>query len=339
MADYIDLQYAMMLSSRLERFKVKSMSPYKANFRCNLCGDSQKSKTKTRGWITEFPKTGRLHFNCFNCGSSEPLGKYIKITDPNLYNDYVAEKYINKEKLEPVSAPINQKAKTEPPKFNKATLSKIKKISQLKHDHPVRVYVDKRQIPTNQHYRLYYAPKFMAWINQIVPDKFASVERDEPRLVMPLINKSGDVFGVSARGFNPNGLRYITILFDDQPKIFGLDKVNFNETYYITEGAIDSLFLSNSVAMVGADTNMSGLDNTSNAIFVHDAEPRNAEICRRMENLLKGGYRVCIWPSDVPAKDINDMHLNGMSNIEATIKSNAYSGLEGQLRFRAWKKC
>lgn len=336
MSSYVDVQYASLVGGQLQRFVIKHRNPFKANFRCPICGDSQKSKSKTRAWIIESPKTGAFHYHCFNCGASQGFSSFLKSNYPLLYGEYIAEKYVKSATDGPS---VDEQAKTQKPVFNKNPLAKIKKISQLKHDHPVKQYIDKRQIPTSQHYRLYYAPKFMTWIDELIPNKFADLKKDEPRLVMPLINKSGKVFGVSARGFNPTGLRYITIMFDDVPKIFGLDKVDFTKKYLVTEGALDSLFLSNAIAMVGADTNMSGLENLENAIFVHDAEPRNLQICDRMEKLLRGGHKVCIWPSNVLGKDINEMYLNGMQNIEKTILENTFSGLEGQLRLRSWKRC
>jgi transcription elongation factor Elf1 len=337
MANFVDVQYATMLAGRFQQYKVKHRNPLKINFRCPICGDSQKSRTKSRGWITEMPKTGQLHYTCFNCGASESFSKFAKMMDQSLYNDYIADRYLDKTRDKPEI--IDEKAKTETPDFKKNPLSAIKKISQLKHDHPVKQYIEKRQIPTDQHYRLYYAPKFMTWINSLIPNKFENIKKDEPRLIMPLIDKDGKVFGVSARAFDPKSLRYITIMFDEKPKIFGLDTVDFNKRYFVTEGGLDSMFLSNSVAMVGADARIEGLDHLENAIFVHDAEPRNLEICNRMEKLLKQGRKICIWPSSVPAKDINDMHLKGMKYIEKVIIENTYQGLIGQLKMKEWRKC
>lgn len=338
MTNFVDVQYATLLAGRFPMFRVKHRNPLKINFRCPICNDSQKSKTKARGWIVEIPKTEHLHYNCFNCGVSQSFASFAKTIDPNLYNEYVAERYLQQNKSDDGSS-IDEKAKTEKPVFNKNPLSKLKKISQLSHDHPAKKYIEQRQIPPDQHYRIYYSPKFMTWINTLIPNKFENIKKDEPRLVIPLFDRKGKVFGVSARGFNPNGLRYITIMFEDRPKLFGLDKVNFNKTYIVTEGAIDSMFLSNSVAMVGADARLDGLTNVEKAIFCMDAEPRNAQICKRMEKLLNLGHKVCIWPPDVPAKDINEMHLNGMKNIEQTIRENTYSGLQGLLKYREWKKC
>lgn len=337
MVDHVDLHYASMLSGRLERYKVRSTNPYKINFRCPACGDSQKSQAKTRGWLLE--KNNSFHFYCHNCGSSQSFQFFLKSVDSLLYNDYVAEKFLKDTKT-PSKPSVDVASQTEfkQPEFNKHPLKKIKKISSLSLDHPIRKYIDKRRIPPSQHYRLYFSPKFKTWINSIVPNKFERVGKDEPRLVIPFLDENGYVFGVSARGFDPNGIRYITIMFKDVPKIFGLDSVDFEKTYFVVEGALDSLFLSNAVAMAGADGSTSALKKTDNAIFVFDAEPRNKEIHKRIERLIKAGHRVCIWPSSVPGKDINEMVLNGMNNVEEVIRENTYRGLEASLRLAAWRK-
>lgn len=334
MVDFVDLQYATMLSSRLEHFKVRSTNPYKINFRCPVCGDSQKSRSKARGWLLE--KENTFHFYCHNCGASQSFSFFLKNVDGLAYKDYVAEKFV-KDTTKAVKTTIEE-VKFEKPVFDTAPLKKLKKISQLSVDHPLKNYIDKRRIPPHHHYRMYYAPKFKTWVNSIIPNKFEDVKKDEPRLVIPFLDKDGKMFGVSARGFDPNGIRYITIMFDDRPKIFGLDKVNFNKTYFVVEGALDSMFLSNAVAMAGAEGSTAALENTSNAIFVFDAEPRNKEIHKRMEKIIRDGHRICIWPSDVPAKDINEMVLLGKNDVEQTILNNTFKGLEASLKLTLWRK-
>lgn len=337
MVDFVDVQYATQLASRFQRFQVKHRNPLKINFRCPICGDSKKSKTKSRGWINEIQATNHLHYSCFNCGVSLSFDKFAKQMDPLLYNDYIAEKYLRKASGDISNA--DERAKTKTPKFNKKILSGLKKVSQLRHDHPAKKYIESRKIPSEQHYRIYYSPKFMTWVNTIIPNKFANTSKDEPRLVIPLFDKSGSVLGVSSRGFDPNGMRYITIMFQENaPKVFGLDKVDFNKKYYVTEGAFDAMFLSNSVAMVGADARIEALENIGNAVFVHDAERRNKEIVERMSKLLDKGYKVCIWPTNVPDKDINAMFLKGVSNVQQIIDNNTFEGLYGQLKLKEWKQ-
>ena len=335
MVDFTELKYAQMLSGRLENFRIKNTNPYKINFRCPLCGDSQKSRSKARGWLLESKNT--FHYYCHNCGSSQGFSFFLRGIDSLLYKDFVAERFIANTDVKEETTSDDQ-FKTNAPKFNKQNpLRKIKKISQLKHDHAVKRYIQRRQIPPQHHYRLYYAQKFKTWINEIIPNKFQNVGKDEPRLVIPFLDANGNCFGVSARGFDPNGIRYITIMFEDRPKIFGLDKVDFNQPYHIVEGAIDSFFLQNAVAMAGAEGTTKGVENLDNAVFVFDAEPRNKEIHKRMEKVIKAGYNLCIWPDDVPGKDINEMFLAG-SNPERIIEENTYNGLQAELKFRQWRK-
>lgn len=334
MVDFVDIQYAQMLSGRLDNFKIKHTNPYKINFRCPLCGDSQKSRSKSRGWILE--RDNKFSYYCHNCGASQGFGYFLKTVDPLLYNDYITEKFVANTTVTSTEKP--EQFKTPTPKFNSNPLKKLKKISQLPHDHAIKRYIEKRKIPPQHHYRLYFAQKFKTWINEIIPNKFEKVGKDEPRLVIPFLDEKGQVFGVSARGFDPNGIRYITIMFEERQKIFGLDKVNFNEPYYIVEGAIDSFFLENAVAMAGAEGNSNGVKNPENAVFVFDSEPRNKEIHKRMEKVIKQGHKICIWPSDVPGKDINEMYLNGLHDVEKVIENNTYKGLQAELKFAAWRK-
>ena len=338
----VDLKYSGILSSRLDRYSIKSNMPYRANMRCPICGDSQKNKSKARGWILE--KDNSAIYYCHNCGASMSMKNLLKRIDTNLYNDYIVDTALEK------GLKVKKKAEVKPldtlvtkrPKFTKkgSPLLKIKKLGSLAADHPVRSYVNKRKIPTNKHYKLYYAPKFNAWVNSLVPDKL-SEKYDEPRLVLPFIDKKNNVFGFQGRAFKKESIRYITIMLDeDMPKIFGLQDVNFDRTYYVVEGPIDSLFLNNCVAMAGADGNASGLESVENAIFVFDNEPRNKEIVARMEKALDKGYKVCIWPSNILDKDINDMILSGIKgvDIQMIIDQNSYSGLRGKLQLSEWRK-
>ena len=46
------------------------------NFRCPYCGDSQKSRSKARGFV--FRKKNDLFFKCHNCAVGASLGNLIK---------------------------------------------------------------------------------------------------------------------------------------------------------------------------------------------------------------------------------------------------------------------
>jgi transcription elongation factor Elf1 len=92
MAEFIDVQFAQMLSGRLEHFKIRHTNPYKINFRCPICGDSQKSRSKARGWLLE--RDNKFSYYCHNCGASQGFNYFLKTVDPLLYNDYIAQKFV-----------------------------------------------------------------------------------------------------------------------------------------------------------------------------------------------------------------------------------------------------
>ena len=90
--------------------------------------------------------------------------------------------------------------------------------------------------------------------------------------------------------------------------------------------------------MAGADGNVNGLQNLENAVFVFDNEKRNKEIHKQIERLIRDGRSVCIWPSTIQEKDINDMYLKGIHNVKDIIDRNTFKGLEASLKFMSWRR-
>ena len=346
--NHVDLKYCGILSTRLDRYEIKQTNPYEANFRCYVCGDSKKSTNKKRGWILD--KGNKAFYYCHNCGYSRPLDYFLKDHFHSLYDEYVTDIVMEKKSLnrnvpkKQDVKPLDKLVMAQPKFTNKSSpLRRIKKVSSLPSDHPVKKYVEKRKIPAKQHYRLYYAPKFNKWVNSIIPDKL-NTKYDEPRLVIPLIDKNDVMFGFAGRSFDPKAsLRYITIMIDEEmPKVFGLDTVDFDKKYYVVEGQIDSLFLTNAVAMAGADGNTHALENVDNAVFMFDNEPRNKEIVARMVKVIERGDKIVILPHSVSkyGKDINEMVMNGLTtaDIELLLDNHTYSGLEAKLALTIWKR-
>ena len=126
------------------------------------------------------------------------------------------------------------------------------------------------------------------------------------------------------------------MLDDSRTKVFGLDRVDFNKTVYITEGPFDSLFIDNAIAMAGADIDWKLIDN-KDAVFVFDNEKRNPEIVKRMAKVIDKGYEVVIWPDHLIEKDLNDMTISG-HNVQSLVEFNTYDGLEANVKLSEWKK-
>ena len=339
--DYIDNKYIGILGVRLERFQKKGKALW--NFRCPYCGDSQKDKLKARGYL--FENKGDVLYKCHNCGLATGLSQLINHVSPPLKREYVLEKF----KHEPSPRKVKEKSSEDffktnkTPTFNLDPLKHITCLTKLAQDHPARVYVQSRKIPTRQIPRLYYTDTFKEWTNSIVKNKFPNVAKDEARLIIPFFDKTGKMIAFQGRSLNPNNpVRYITIkITDDECKLYGMERMDESKTVYVTEGPIDSLFLDNAIAMAGSDlANSCNLNSETDFVIVMDNENRNKEIVKKIEAFIEKGYSVCIWDAKIKQKDINDMILSGMSSEELhkSIKTRTFKGLQAKMALNKWKR-
>lgn len=327
---YLDIKYIQLISPQLEKFAKKKSDLY--NFRCPYCGDSRKRQDKARGYF--FRMKNEMIFKCHNCGAGRNLANFLKDHNQMLHDQYIMEKYQH------TTTTKKKKIKLDDLDFNtpifKSTQVDIdlEKISELNTTHPAREYLSNRKIKDLDSF--YYCPKFKQWTNTI-KKSFDNLKQDSPRIIIPLRDETGKLFGYQGRSLAPKAkIRYITIILDEsKPKVYGLDKVNQEEIVYVTEGPFDSTFIRNSIAMCGSDVELGNL--SSKFVFVYDNEPRNREICAKIGKTIQQGNSVVIWPSSITEKDINDMVMAG-HNVQSVVESNTYQGLEAQIRFNAWKK-
>ena len=339
MPDYIDTKYLNLLSPQLRNFKRKDESLY--NFSCCYCGDSQKNQNKARGYV--FQKEGNYIYKCHNCGQGASLPNLIKHVNPQLHKQYVLEKFSdNKPKENDASTKTALKFKKKPA-YQKTALKDLKKISQLRIDHPARLWVEKRLIPKSKHYKLYYAPKFYEFAKKFAPTKYGEIKKDEPRLIIPFVDANGELIAFQGRAFGKTDLRYITVKVNEEaPKIFGLDTIDRTKTVYVVEGPIDSLFLENACAMAGSGISNESIGKigTDDIVFVFDNEPRNKEIVGLIEKRINAGYKVVIFPDYIEEKDVNDMVIGGKtpSEIKDIINDNVFKGLSAKTRLSEWRK-
>ena len=332
MSNYVDLKYINILSVRLEQFKQKGKNLF--NFRCPYCGDSQKDKTKARGYL--YAVKNDMFYKCHNCGLGTNMPNFIKDRDQKLYSEYCLEKFKKKPKKEEVDFK---------PKFDKVEFDDLNlgmKISDLKDTHPAKKFVLDRKIPRDKLDLLYCCNRFMTLVNRVKPGTFKDVTKDYPRLIIPFYDESGKLFAFQGRAFGKEQPKYITIKLDEsKQKVYGLERVNFLQPIKVVEGPLDSLFLDNCLASAGAD-----LKNVKKSLpedqitYIYDNEPRNREIIKHMYSVIDKGYSLVIWPDDLKHKDINDMIISGLTSEQITdiIHNNTFSGLAATAKLDFYKR-
>ena len=320
--NHVDSKFIGLLSSKLEKFKRVKSNLY--NFRCPVCGDSKKNKSKTRGYL--YGMKADVNFKCHNCGASMTLSGFLKHLDPVLHKQYVFERF--------KQGTTGRATVVEEPKFNFETPKFKTKIRLPKaSENPSSDgYLTARKLDSTQ---FYYAEGFKKFVNTL-KQTFDDTKYDEERIIIPLYYEK-NLIGLQGRSLGPSKVKYITVMLnDDAPKIYGLDNIRKDAPVYITEGPFDSTFIRNSIAMCGADANVDRW-GISNPVWIYDNEPRNIEIVRRIGNTIDSGDSVVIWPNSIDDKDINDMVMSGL-DVQSVIESNTYSGLEAKLKFNTWKK-
>ena len=321
--DLVDSKYIGLVSSRLQKFKRVKSDLY--NFRCPICGDSQKNKNKTRGYL--YPVKNNTNFKCHNCGASLSFNNFLKELDPVLHKQYTLEKF--------KEGHTGRGFVVEAPKleFKKPVFKKSLDLPKASSNPVAKEYLEKRKLNPE---KFYFADKFKEWTNS-QKQTFDTIGRDECRIIIPMHDKDNNLIGFQGRSLVPNSVKYITVMLnDDSPKLYGLESIDEEKPIYIVEGPFDSTFVENAVAMCGSDVDIRSL-GWGDDIWVLDNEPRNREIVNRIAKLIDRGEKVVIWGNNIVEKDINDMVLAG-HDVMSMIKLNTYSGLEAKVKFNSWKK-
>jgi hypothetical protein len=341
--DYqVDIEWLMTISHDLERFSSASVSNQTYMARCPICGDSQKSKRKTRLYI--YTKKGTLNFDCKNCGAHGSFWTFMKEVFPHQFEQYKKDQMLKR--LQTSSSPVRRTSTTSaPPKPKKResaaetkSLEGCTALSLLKDSHPAIKYLKGRHFEKDQIDRLYYSDNFKVTAEALSEDPLSPRFPDEPRIVIPFFSTEGDIEMVQGRSLDPeSSLRYISIKRDeDVDKIFGKEYVDRSRTVYCVEGPLDALFVDNCVATCDSSLHRSTAD-----VLIWDNQPRSKEICDLIEQAIDNRRSVVIWPDSPDAKlDINDMIKLGITREELmkVIKQRTFSGLRAKLEFNRWKK-
>ena len=363
----MEQQAIMDISSQLEQFK--TITPNKTyNFRCNICGDSQTNELKTRGYFFYSQKDDIYMFKCHNCGSAFSFQHYLKQWFNSEYKEL--RKNIFKSRGIRQFAPkvekdfkVDEIFDTEYQKQLNSLMSITQEVNilqaipELPLNHPARRYLTSRKISDNMQTRLFYTDNFKEFIDSIIPSSILGTRKipADERIVFPLTTVDNEIIGFQGRCIGKaSDLRYSTIkMAESYPKMFGLNQIDktSDTPILVVEGAMDSLFLENSIALNGGDINsltdiITGENiDKSRFIIILDNEPRSKDTKNRVQKAIDAGYKVVIWNNiDPKYKDINDMIMGGVfgenyaEGLHNYILNNNYSNTTAVLKLKHWSK-
>lgn len=330
---YLQRKYCDLISFRLQKYSKRNNT---INFRCPYCGDSKTNQHKARGYIYEIK--GELRYHCHNCNITKSFVSLLKFLDRGLYQEYTYEKLLSENKI--TTEEFQEKIQ---PKEYGDHLDSLKRISELDKDHTAYKFLSNRKIPEQFLHELRYTDNYKEFVN--LYEHTYKKPKPESRIVIPFYNKEKKLIGFQGRSLEKNPkTKYITTSLDKSVHmIYGLDRVNLNKRYFIVEGPIDSMFLSNSIAATGSDL-ISVIQNYNlpkeNAVMVFDNEKRNKIIVSSIEGAINSGFSVVLFPPYIKKKDINDMILyEGYTpeKLEYEMDDHTFSGMKAKMEFVKWK--
>lgn len=330
----IDQKYVAIVGPRLQLFRKKGRC---WNFRCPFCGDSQSNRTKSRGYF--FTHKGAVIFKCHNCGLSIGLSGFLKQLDPQLAKQYHLEKFADSRGTripcivdDPVPAPVDIDLP-------------IQKLTSLPFIHTAVEYARMRKLPLESYFYLYYAAS-MVQLEELGDGRYRKMLPNDERLIIPCRDANRHLIGLTGRALDKKARkRYIQMrLVDDVPMIFHYERFKKDYPGYITEGPLDAFFLPNAIACGGMDfakALSAEYVHRPNITMVFDNQPRNGDVIKRMSTLGKAGYRLCVWPTNWPYKDINDAVMAGVDaeSVRRIIDTNTRQGPSLELAIKMWRRC
>ena len=337
MSIWLDRKYTLLVSSRLQQFRQINSNLF--NFRCFYCGDSQKNKTKARGYI--YAKKENYFYGCHNCGVGRSMKSFLTDLDPYLSKEYSME-YFKENSQSTKSIDVVPKTLTNKVVFKKSVID-LPTISSLSSDHLAKQYVISRKLPEQSWKELYYADNFKEFVEENSEKRFddSNVAVTKPRLIIPFLSRQGALIAFQGRALDDDKVRYITVKIVDDVKLFGLHRIDISKKILVVEGPLDSLFLPNCIAT--ADSNLASAEHAfskDNLILISDNEPRNKEIVKNVNKWVERGFNVCLLPDTLEGKDINEYIKNNLTTEELLdiIHKNTFSGLRAKMEFLNWKK-
>lgn len=346
---FLDEQFINYVAPRLEKFSWERVGAV-AKFRCPLCGDSKKNKSKRRGHFYYDSKEDCYRFKCHNCSemSGWAFEFWLKKYDDRLAGEYALEKIKTDTgrtaRYTSMSQPrLTQTARLIPTvaKRDESHIGNMVRLDFLDRDHPVIQYVLGRAIPESSFSVLYYSKNFREDLLGFEKDPEKQIKiPDDERLVIPFWTQDGRMKIVQGRALQDNAiLRYATVKPNEaDTKVYGEDRVDRKRVVSVVEGPIDSLFIPNCLA--SADGNLLSVKGD---IYIPDNQYRNREVCNGIDKMIDAGVKVVLFPPEIHWKDINDMVDPNKGNMtrEQLLKllaTNVYQGLAAKIRFGDLRK-
>lgn len=274
----------------------------KYNFRCNVCGDSQKNKNKKRGYILK----NKWVYYCHNCNVSLPVKKWIKDYYPSNYRMLIQAILTSDKTVVATKKPVVDKKKIQhAERENAKHFVPILKGKDKLFDIAIQ-FCEDRMIPEDI-WKTWFVATGGAYKN---------------RVIIPFFDNKGNIYFYQGRSlYKWMSPKYLARYGNKLNATYNYYNVDEGKPVICLEGAIDSMFVNNSIAVSGLRV---GDKSLSGKYFLLDNDGPGKS---KSKKLLEKGETVFIWKKylqenyfEKAPKDINEIITQTQRSTKFTIE-------------------
>lgn len=293
--------------------------------KCHICGDSKTKRKKRLHLFTKDSVNDSVH--CFNCGYSSSAYNYFKEFHSEYFSQYKNELNANKlSSLKDVNlSDFGQTKKS----LDTITFEEFKEhFKQL--DRSGAEYLLNRNFTKDDINNM----KVLQGNGMV--NLFGKSLNLNDFIVIPLLDENLNVFGYQARGINEK--RFLTVILDGYPKVWGLHTLKENSQIYVFESIFDAVSsgFDSTLAVLGIGSTLSVVKDYKDCVIFFDNQHIDEASLKTCLELAKSGYKIVIWDKTVKAKDVNELlGFLTRDQIQRIARNETYDPMKAYLKLGA----
>lgn len=319
---------------------IKRKSGHKLNFRCPICGDSQISQKKMRGWFNLRSGT----YRCYNggCSAKSSLSglKFLSLLENKSIDD------IKKEYLSEFKSKYNKKDLIQELLKSTSNISTSAEITPINN---ISVSIPNTWVDINKNkYVEEYIKSRCIYEAPFRPDNWKLYyELEKHKIVIPWIRNREMVYYQYRSLYKDDPVKYY-FPSDMNKDIFGLDSIDENFKYiFLIEGVFDTIFVKNGICLGGVELTqyqqklLERYQLTHKFVWLFDNQWTDTTSYNKSLERLQKNELIFIWPKSIKEKDVNEFYLKNNKDLsfssEAFLISNIIEGGRGILKLKFQK--
>ena len=326
---YNDLELNQFILSKLQMvLPANSKIGNTIIFRCPICGDSKKYKTKRRGVLYTSPN---VNYYCFNCDIWLSGFKLLEALSgaefPNIMSEYARLKLDLFGQHSPTLATDMIDDRDLLPKGAVPELSDLTEAERL--------YLDKRLITKLPHFDSMH-------LSNAVDSKHKNVDF----MFIPWL-QHGNLINFQLHNFSKHkGIDKYKFQRNADKAVYGLDRIDRQFKYIICfEGVFDSVFVKNGVAIGGKkltdiqENEIRRRYPNHEIVLSFDADNAGLATTADYIRTQPTAYKYFIWYHNTDIKDVNDMVIkanNPLFFLTNTIERLIFSSIEARFELTTY---